>query len=289
MGFWGDIVSIGTLGAVGDDGWLYDTDVEGPKVPGLSAQGQQTQALQARTLTKTEELLSQLLPQQLAALGLTREDNKIRAMTQQEVYAQMTPEERLSQENIQLMQQRLGAALRGEIPVSPGLEADIERERGILQESIARRGQMGGTAEAQRMGAFTQASLVARDEARNQAMNLASQLSTQQRGLQSNLVGQRIAQLSGLGTQALPLVSAGTSALGSHLQQQQLQYDSNLRQLEAEAAQRAAAGQLVGTIGGVALGGLTGGLGAAAGGMLGFGAQPTTSYATRMTPAQRGY
>ena len=157
------------------------------------------------------ELQRTLQPFQLGLQGFTRDaDGSIRRLTEEE----MSPE----QQTTNILQQRLQAALRGDSPVSAGLERDIARQREILGEDIARRGQRGGTAEAQRTGAFTEAALISREQARNQQITQAQQGLTSQ----GNLLSQRLAQLRGEPTSALPLGQGQGAALQTGLLGQQL-------------------------------------------------------------------
>lgn len=211
-------------------------------VPGLSPTGQAIQAGQLEQLQAAGGLQQQLQPFQLAQLGLIRDE--------QGNLRQLTPEEfDPAQQTQALLQQRLLASLRGETPVSAGLERDIARQREILGEDIARRGQRGGTAEAQRRGAFQEAALISREQARNVQIQQAQQ----GLGFQQNLLSQRLAQLRGEPIAGVSLIGAGAQTLQPSLQQQQMQFQANLGQQQAKSQLLGGLGQLVGM-------GLTGGL-----------------------------
>lgn len=197
---------------------------EDPEVPELSPEAQAVQAGQFAQLQRAGGLQQELQPFQLAQLGFTRDaEGNLRRLTE---------EEQLPAQQAQaLLQQRFLSALRGEIP-SPALERDIERQRALLGEDIARRGQIGGTAEAQRRGAFQEASLIARESARQAQLTQTGQIQTGQ----ANLLSQRLAQLRGEPLAAIPLIQAGATALQPSLQQQQLGFQSKLAGQQARGA-----------------------------------------------------
>ena len=222
-------------------------------VPELDATGQAIQQLQLEQLQRAGGLQEELQPFQLAQLGFTRdEDGTLRQMSTEERLANLTPQERLRQQNLELLQQRFGQALGPGLP-SPGLERDIESQRALLLEDIARRGQLGGTAEAQRRGAFQEASLVARDTARRADISNIAQLGLQLETGQSNLLAQRLAMLRGESTSSLPFIQAGATALQPSLQQQNLGFQSNLFGAQSRQGLFGGLGELAGL-------GLTGGL-----------------------------
>lgn len=210
--------------------------IEKVDVPELGATGQAIQAGQLEQLQAAGGLQQQLQPFQLAQLGLTRDE--------QGNLRQLAPEEFAPEQQAQaLLQQRFLSALRGETPVSAGLERDIERQRALLGEDIARRGQRGGTAEAQRTGAFQEAALISREQARNQQVTQAQQ------GLAGgqNLLAQRLAMLRGEPVAGVSLVGAGTQALQPSLLQQQMQFQANIGQQQAKSALLGDIGQLAGS------------------------------------------
>ena len=133
-------------------------------------------------------------------------------------------------------------------PSPAALERDIAREGGILGEDIARRGQRGGTAEAQRRGAFAEASLIARESARNAEIAQRGQQFSQFQIVQSNLLSQRLAQLRGESLGAIPLIQAGATALQPSLQQQQLGFQSNLVGAQGRQSLFGGLGELGGTL-----------------------------------------
>lgn len=229
-----------------------------PEVPGLGPVGTEIQDIQLQQLRQAQQLGQQFLPQQLAQLGFAQdEQGAIRRLTPEEASAALSPEQQRAQANIAQLQERLRAGLAGELPVSPGLEADIEKQQNILQESIARRGQQRGTAEAQRQGQFQRASLIAREEGRRADISQTANILAQQRGLGENVLGQRLAQLQGIAQGGLPLIGAGATALQPSLQQQQLGFQANQLQQQAQQGLVQGIGQLAGTLGSAAL---TGGL-----------------------------
>lgn len=233
MGFFSDVAGFG-------EGFLGKAKsalgLEAAEIPDLSPGAQNLANLGVRFTRQQIEQLQQLQPFQLAQLGFGKnEQGNIVQLSNEERLAALTPTQRLGEENLLALQQRQGQALRGEIS-SPGLERDIARERGILQESIARRGQQRGTAEAQRQSSFLESSLIAREQARNQQILQSSQLAGQGQITQGNVLGQNLSLLGGVSTQGIGLIGAGQAAISPFQQQQQMQLQAQ-QQASANRAQ----------------------------------------------------
>ena len=120
-------------------------------------------------LQQTRVETEMLKPFVLQTMGLVEEAGAYRHMTEEEKLAMMTPNERLSQEALTLTQQRQIAALKGELPVSPALEADIASQEKTLREGLSRRlgtGWETTTPGIQALSEFQKRSGLLREEAR---------------------------------------------------------------------------------------------------------------------------
>jgi hypothetical protein len=210
--------------------------VDEPEVPGLDPTSQAIQQQQLKTLQQSTALQKAFLPFQLAELGFARgDDGKLRQMTEEERLERMTPEQRRAFETQQLFDERLLSALQGETTF-PGLERDILRGETLLEEDIARRGQMGGTAEAQREAGFQESALISRDEARRAEIANLTGVGTGFNVAQQSLMGNQLSLLSGLSQGGLPFISAAQQSLIPGLQQQQLGFQGALSKQQADAA-----------------------------------------------------
>ncbi len=210
--------------------------VDEPEVPGLDPTSQAIQQQQLETLQKSTALQKAFLPFQLEEMGFVRgDDGKLRQLTEEERLERMTPEQRRAFETQQLFDERTLAALRGETTF-PGLERDILRGETLLGEDIARRGQRGGTAEAQRESAFTESALISRDEARRAEIANLTGVGTGFNAAQQSLLGNQLSLMSGLAQGGLPFISAAQQSLIPGLQQQQLGFQSALSKQQADVS-----------------------------------------------------
>jgi hypothetical protein len=194
MGFFSDVTKMGG-GSGGDDAPMSRGVLEFigggvAKEPTIDPRTAALTQAQVDEFQRFQQLSKQLTPQQLRLLGIGE--------------GFISEEAGLEEQTRIGNLRRLQSALAGDVP-SPGLERDIEHERALLQESIARRGQQRGTAEAQRQGRFLEASLIARENARNQQIQQSGALNLQQAGV----LGQRVQQLGAIPQQQAGLIQAG--------------------------------------------------------------------------------
>ena len=119
------------------------TKVEAPQP---SAEETQLQQIQLELAQRQAEQQQAIEPFQLQAAGLVKEpDGTLRRQTEEERVAGQTDLQR-QQEGVQRgLLERQQQALAGEVPISPALEAQLGRERGLLEEQISRSGRRGGT------------------------------------------------------------------------------------------------------------------------------------------------
>ena len=229
-----------------------------PEVPGRSPEEQELLSLQLEQLRRAGATQEELEPFFLRELGFERTpEGELRRITQ--------PADELQQ----LLEQRALQAARGELPISPALEADLAAQRARVEENLARRlgpgfrlSTPGLATEAQ----FGRQAALAREEARRGLLGQAVGLAGQRRGLLSDIQQRRLGALQGVATPRLGLIGAAGAL------QQPLQFERSLR---AQQEQQRALGQaqttsdifgLAGTLIGAGIGGP---VGAGAGGTAG--------------------
>ncbi len=196
-----------------------------------------------------------------------------RKMTQDEILAAMSPTEKGAYDILGLQQERQIKALKGELPVSPALEAEIEKQKTGLVENLA--GRLGPnwqttTAGIQTMSEFNKNASLLREEARrSEIAQGAGQTLAGQEAQQGAALGKQ-AQYNTYGQQLFPLLGAQSAA------QQPYQYYSGLQNQANAANATASAQQQAGLMSG--LGSLAGAGISAYGTYQGLQAQQQTPY-----------
>jgi len=171
-----------------------------------------------------------------------------RRMTEEESIAAMSPTEKGAYDILGLQQERQIKALKGELPVSPALEAEIEKQKAGLIENLS--GRLGpnwqtSTAGIQTMNEFEKSAGLLREEARRSEIA---------QGAGQTLAGQEAQQGAALAKQTaygnyanrmLPLTGAATDAM------QPYQYYAGLQNQAAQYNAQASAAQQAGLMGGL--------------------------------------
>ena len=171
-----------------------------------------------------------------------------RRMTEEESIAAMSPTEKGAYDILGLQQERQIKALKGELPVSPALEAEIEKKKAGLIENLS--GRLGpnwqtSTAGIQTMSEFNKTAGLLREEARRGEIA---------QGAGQTLAGQEAQQGAALAKQTaygnyanrmLPLTGAATDAM------QPYQYYAGLQNQAAQYNAQASAAQQAGLMGGL--------------------------------------
>ncbi len=240
---------------------MGSTSVEAPEP---SPEERELQTLQLDLARQEAAQQEALRPFVLQNQGLTQdpETGEIRRLTPEELEAARTPGEQRAFDITRESQERQLAALKGELPVSPALEQELQQQQTRLEEGLSRR--LGGgfattTAGQQALARQQQTAGLLREEARR------GQITSGQGILGSRLAGQlgqqqqQFGQFQGIGQGSLGLLGGLGQA------QQGFQFN---RQLEFQAAQQTAANRAgiissifgaAGTAGGlIATGGLSG-------------------------------
>ena len=171
-----------------------------------------------------------------------------RKMTEQEKIAGMSPTEKGAYDILGLQQERQIKALKGELPVSPALEAEIEKQKAGLIENLS--GRLGpnwqtSTAGIQTMSEFNKTAGLLREEARRGEI---AQGAGQTLAGQEAQQGAAIAKQTALGNYAnrlLPSTGAATDAM------QPYQYYAGLQNQASASNAQASAQQQAGLMGGL--------------------------------------
>lgn len=207
-----------------------------------------------------------LMNQQLVGSGINP-DTGVMFASDEERFSFMTPEQQsLYELNKEAMDMEL-KAMRGELDISPGLERDLAKSKGLLLEDMARKGQVGGTAEAQRLGTWEEMSNITRESARHGLMSTSE-------GLRSSISGDmfrdkayagdaygasnyltrsgssaRTGLMSAIPQQYSSMVGTGVNALQPYQFNKQLQSGIDAQNAANAAGKRAGLMQLAGTVG----------------------------------------
>ncbi len=229
------------------------TSVEAPQP---SEEERSLQAQQLELATRQAEQQKALEPFQLQAAGLVKEpDGTLRRQTEEERVAGQTELQR-QQEGVQRgLFERQQAALEGRLDVSPALEQDLQRQRGLLEEQISRTGRRGGTLGARQRSLFEQRSGLVREEARRGLITGLTPSSLGFAGLSGQQAGQAFGGLQGLGASAQGTLGLLQGAAQPFAQQRMLEFQAQQQSAQNKAGLIGAGLGAVGTAAGFALGG----------------------------------
>jgi hypothetical protein len=168
------------------------------------------------------------------------------------------------------------AALKGELPIDPGLLKDLDKRDQAFENELRTRygGDLTSSPALEAIQGAKDSRSTIEDQARRGDLSLASQLQLQQGGFNQNTTQMGISNMLGIAGSSNPFASQfGSGAAGFGNAQQGFQFDRS-QQLNANqfnAQQSSPFGSILGGVAGAAAGGLGGGFGAAWGNSL-FGA-----------------
>lgn len=232
---------------------LGDDEPPQPSAEDRALQQERTDILRAQ-----REEQEALRPFALEQLGLIEdEEGGLRRRTPEEITAAQTPEQRTAAENLRLQQERVGLALRGELPVSPALEESLTQGKQQLEEELARA--LGPnfrltTSGIQRLGEFEKRADLIREETRRGEIGAGTALELSRRGFE---VGERAgtgAEIRGFGAQNIGLAGAFGEALQPGQFQQGLQFQAQQQAAANRAGIISSAFGAAGTGAGLAIG-----------------------------------
>ena len=236
------------------------TKVEAPQP---TAEETQLQQQQLELAQRQAEQQAALEPFQLQAAGLVKEpDGTLRRQTEEERVAGLTDIQQ-QQEAVQTgLLTRQQQALAGELPVSPALEAQLGRERGLIEEQISRTGRRGGTLGARQRSLFQERAGLVREEARRGMITGLTGSSLGFAGLGGGQQAQQFGQLQGVGRAAQGTIGLLGAAAQPFQQQRMLEFQAQQQTAQNRAGLIGAGFGAVGTGLGLAAtrkGGLFGG------------------------------
>jgi hypothetical protein len=249
-----------------------------PKVPGPSEEERSLQREQLAILREQRAEQAALQPFLLARLGFRKgEGGEFVPLTEEERLERLSPSERQLQEVQELQGERLLSALRGELPVDPALEENLQTEEVRLRERLSRR--LGPefeqtTSGIRALSEFQKRAESLRSGARRGEIGVGTGLLLSQLGGLGGIQQQRFGQLGAFGERGAGLFGRFGQAQQPFQQQRGLQFQA----AQAGAQQRqgflGGVGQLAGTLlGGAFLGPAGAALGG--GGLSLVGGRPT--------------
>lgn len=237
-----------------------DISVPGPSEEERALQAEQTQLLrqQRDILSKQlreQQLLSPFLFEQAGVKPIIGEDGEITAF--ERVTDELDPLRRDIEKGFL---ERTQAALRGELPIDPGLEKDLGDQERILMETLRR--QLGPGFETSGPGIeaiarFREQSTNLREAARRGDLTLSEQLGmARELGNEGQIDRslQRIFGVHGLGNQQVGQFAQGIASaeapLSRFLQERGLQTQASIASAQAGASSMAGLFQGLGSLGG---------------------------------------
>ena len=231
----------------------------------LKEQKSEIDVLQQTYQTLTPQIFTQLgYDVQIGDNGAITD---IKPLSEEEMLQRMSPLQR-DMYNIAKQTAELNLkALKGELPVSPALEANLQKQKQLLQETLSR--QLGPnwqstTPGIQAMNEFEKNAELLREEARRGMLTTSSGLLTNAQnrlrtGISDIVSGSQIG-LPGLAAER-GLLATGTGLAGAYsnlanryYQDRYLQWQSMLANAQLHAGMQQSLLNLIGTIGGVYLG-----------------------------------
>ena len=202
------------------------------------------------------------MDQQIAGMGFNP-NTLTRFQTEDEALSFMGPEQqRLYQLNRETQNLEL-KALRGELPVSPGLERELQTQEGQLRTGLSQR--LGpnyelSTPAIQSLGRFNEGAGLLREESRRGLLGTFEGLRSNLRGdiagdrgfamglpgLRQGLSGQRTSYLSGVPGQYQSNIQSGLAGLQPYQFQRGLDYEARAQTAQNRAQRTAGLMQAVG-------------------------------------------
>lgn len=233
----------------------FKTTIKAAPPPAKSAAQLEMEQEQLEILREQRAQQEELAPFLYKSMGLTRDPETGSLI---EAPVEQSEIERLYEE-------RQLAALKGELPVSPALEAELSQQEQEISEDLARRlgPQWQQTTAGQRgMGEFQKRADLVREEARRGQLSTGESLLASRMGQMSDIEQRRLVNLQQSGQPSLQLLGAYGGVLAPYQQERMMGWQMSNQAKQQSAANRAGViGSMfgaAGTLGGLALGGYTG-------------------------------
>lgn len=241
-------------------------------VPGPTAEEIEIQKIQLDLLRQSRADEKALRPFVLQSLRLVEQPGAegapaiLRRMTDEEFLTSLSPSERASEENLRLAQEREAKALRGELPLTESGQRQKREEFASFKEAMARAGNpiTGDTPESatatttagiQGLRAFNERFGLLEEAERRGELTGGTQAVLARLGVTSDIGARRTGMLTGFPTTSLALAQGAGTLLQPYQQQRALEFQAAQQTAANRAATQAAligaAGQIVGTAGGL--------------------------------------
>ena len=226
------------------------TTVEAPQP---TAQELELQQIQLDALKQQQAESEILKPYLLQSLGLVNEGGGYRRMTEEEMVGSMTSTERANYDILKLQQERQLQALRGELPVSPALEADIAEQEKVQKELLSRKlgkDWAATTPGIQSISAFDTKAELLREASRRDELTSGQSAMLSQQGFMTGLNQTQQQGYTGYGQRLFPLVGAAGQAQQPYQFNRSMQLNADIANAQSSANALGGLGSLVGSVAG---------------------------------------
>lgn len=236
----------------------------GVKVPGPSAEERDLQKNQAELLKLQREIIEQQRAQSAVLIPFFAEQEGFQVTTDSKgnitsIHKTPTELETLSKTLELELTKRSLAAVRGELPVSPGLEKELSSQESTLRERLSQQlgpGYETSSAGIESLGRFQTTADITREGARTAQMTLAEQLgiareqqnqfrqSSSQDFLRQSAVGDPLTLAGAFGQNA----AGFGKAQEPYIQQRQMQLQASIANSQSRASMFGAGIGLIGSL-----------------------------------------
>lgn len=213
-------------------------------------------------LQESRQLQQEFMPFLLAQSGYKRDESgNIIKMSPEEYVGNMDPLQRQQYENLLLMQERQGKALRGELPISLQLEAGLAKQKELSETDLSRR--LGSQYKQSSAGILSETALdknaeLIREQARRGEISQLYGLTGGAEQSYQGGVANRMGIIGGMVGQQSGLIPAYQSALNPYAQDRQLEYNASVQNARMKNERLTGMYNIIGTTAGIGLGGFLG-------------------------------
>jgi len=256
---YGDIAIEGTKGG-------GSVNVPGPTPQQIEAQNLQNQLLKQQVELQQrqygeQQVIAPMLYQQMGYTPQYDSTGKLTGLTQTpEMAAQMQAKNQINE----AYNQRQLAALRGELPVDPGLMIDLNRQEAAQKATLASQfgqGGQGGTGATQSMDTFNARKMAILEGARRGDLTLAEQLGASEQMQQTALMQRSVSGASagtnfqtGLLGNLMGGVQSAQIPISTGLQEREMGLNAAMFNARNRQSAMGGIGGVLGAVGGAALG-----------------------------------
>lgn len=260
------VIDIESGKVIEEQGYDYDGPVAECKggttvqAPQPTAEEIALQKEQLNILRQQRAETEQMRPYVLSGMGLVEEDGTLRYMTEDERLAGMSELEQQQYDIARQQQERLSQAYAGELPISPAMESELQKQEQQMTEALSQR--LGSnwqqtTAGQQAMVEFQKNAGLLREEARRGAMTTEGGMLLSNLGYLGNTQGMQTSQAAQYPSRTAGLFGSYGALQAPYRQQRQMEFQAAIQNARSRSQSQA---------------GLMGGLGQLAGaGMQAYG------------------